>query len=115
MWLTNNYSRVAVKKKRKKKWVQKVKTVSTFPPPGTFTAARPPEEIARIMADPKVSPIGWGSGIKMVNYFKNRGGKRLTKEHKAHLDEAIALMKQWKDEGRDQQEFKGEGKRLTDS
>ena len=60
------------KKTAKQYWVHKVKTVSTFPPEGTFT--KDPQTIARIMARKKVSPMGIGSGIRMIQYFINRGG-----------------------------------------
>lgn len=60
----------------KKQWVRDVKTVSTFPPKGIFT--KDAQTIAKAMASKKVSPKGIGSGIKMVQYFINRGGKGLT-------------------------------------
>ncbi len=43
-------------------WVQRVKTISTFPPPDTFS--RSAEEVAEIMLRPDVSPLGKGSAIK---------------------------------------------------
>ncbi len=79
------------------RWIQKVKTVSTFPPKGTFAANRTGLEIATIMARPEVSPKGWNSAIAMVVYFKNRGGKRLTEDHKRNLDEAIEILQKWRD------------------
>jgi hypothetical protein len=42
-----------------KYWVRNVKTVSTFPPNGTFT--KDATTIARIMASKKVSPKGIGT------------------------------------------------------
>lgn len=71
-------------------WVRKVTTVSTFPPPGTFS--KKAEEIAEIMAKPEVSPLGLKSAIKMVNYFINRGGKRLRKDRVVELRRAITLL-----------------------
>jgi tRNA(adenine34) deaminase len=53
----------------RKRWVQKVKTVSTFPPKLLFT--KDAETIARRMASREVSPKGIGSGIRMVQYFIN--------------------------------------------
>lgn len=73
-------------RKGDRRWVQKVKTVSTFPPPGTFT--KPPDEVVRIMADPVVSPRGLGSAIQMVQYFINRAGRHLPPARKAVLEEA---------------------------
>ena len=58
-----------------KKWVQKVKTVSTFPPKDLFT--KDAATIARAMESKKVSPKGICSGIRMIQYFINRGGKGL--------------------------------------
>src|ERR1700722_15177326 len=34
--------------------------------------------IARVMASTKVSPKGLGSGIRMIQYFINRGGKNVS-------------------------------------
>ena len=50
--------------KKVNKWSAKISTESTFPPEGTFTKSA--EEIAKIMAQKKVSPNGIGSDIKMV-------------------------------------------------
>jgi hypothetical protein len=44
----------------KRKWSADIKTDSTFPPAGTFT--KPGEEVARIMATKKVSPLRLGIG-----------------------------------------------------
>jgi tRNA(adenine34) deaminase len=56
-----------------KRWVQTVKTVSTFPPEGLFT--KDADTIARVLATKRVSPKGIGSGYKMLLYFINRGGR----------------------------------------
>jgi tRNA(adenine34) deaminase len=76
--------------KAKKRWVQNVKTVSTFPPEGTFT--KDAGTIARIMASKKVSPGGIGSGIRMIQYFINRGGKGLSAERKTELEKAKQIL-----------------------
>jgi Protein of unknown function (DUF3175) len=69
-----------------KRWVRDVKTVSTFPPEGTFT--KDAQTIAKIMASKKVSPKGIGSGIRMIQYFINRAGKNLPLDRKKELEEA---------------------------
>ena len=58
-----------------RRWVQDVKTVSTFPPRSLFT--KDAETIAESMASKEVSPKGLGSGIRMIQYFINRAGKKL--------------------------------------
>jgi tRNA(adenine34) deaminase len=73
-------------------WVGDVKTVSTFPPEGTFT--RDARTIARIMASKKVSPKGIGSGIKMIQFFINRAGKNLPPERRKELEEAKRLLRE---------------------
>ncbi len=72
------------------RWVSKVKTVSTFPGVGTFT--KEPKEIARILASKKVSPKGIGSGIRMVQYFINRGGKGLSPARLTKLERAKEIL-----------------------
>lgn len=74
----------------KRKWVQGVKTVSTFPPPGLFTKSAP--VIARTLASPKVSPKGPGSGMRMLTYFINRAGKGLSASRKRELQRAKQLL-----------------------
>jgi tRNA(adenine34) deaminase len=85
---------MAKKAKKAKKnggyWVHNVKTVSTFPPAGTFT--KDARTVARIMASKKVSPNGIGSGIRMIQYFINRAGKGLSAERKAELQKAKRLL-----------------------
>jgi tRNA(adenine34) deaminase len=78
------------KKSSKKKWVAGVKTVSTFPPAGLFT--RSATTIARSLASKKVSPKGPGSGMRMLNYFINRGGKNLSATRRAELEKAKRLL-----------------------
>jgi hypothetical protein len=75
---------------KKKQWVRNVKTVSTFPPKDVF--AKDAETIARTMASRKVSPKGIGSGIRMIQYFINRGGKGLPKARKRELEKAKRIL-----------------------
>lgn len=74
----------------KKKWVQNVKTVSTFPPSELFT--KDAEAIAAAMASKKVSPKGIGSGIRMIQYFINRAGKHLAASRKEELEKAKRIL-----------------------
>lgn len=74
----------------KKRWVHNVKTVSTFPPAGTF--AKDAETIANVMASKKVSPKGIGSGIRMIQYFINRAGKNLPLARKRELEKAKRIL-----------------------
>lgn len=78
-------------KKKKKRWSRDVKTVSTSPPPGLFT--KDAKTIARTMASKKVSPKGPGSGIRMVQFFINRAGKKLPAEQRKQLEEAKRIMR----------------------
>jgi tRNA(adenine34) deaminase len=73
-----------------KKWVRSVKTVSTYPPQDLFTKDAP--TIARVMANPKVSPKGIGSGIRMIQFFINRAGKNLPPERKRELERAKEIL-----------------------
>ena len=81
---------VAKRKPNDKRWVRKVKTVSTFPPAGLFK--KDAATIARVMATKKVSPGGIGSGIRMIQYFINRGGKGLSATRKRELEKAKRLL-----------------------
>jgi hypothetical protein len=76
----------------KKKWVQDVKTVSTFPPEDTFTKSA--ATIARVMGSKKVSPKGLGSAIRMIQYFINRSGKNLPARRKRELEEAKHILQE---------------------
>jgi len=80
------------KPEKKHRWVSSVKTVSTFPPEGTFT--KDARTIARIMARKDVSPKGIGSGIRMIQYFINRGGKGLSATRKKVLHRAIEILQE---------------------
>ncbi|HVS39753.1 MAG TPA: DUF3175 domain-containing protein [Gemmataceae bacterium] len=75
---------------KKRQWVRRVTTVSTFPPKDVFT--KDAATIARVMASKKVSPKGIGSGIRMVQYFINRAGKGLSAERQHVLEEAKRLL-----------------------
>ena len=81
-----------MKKPKKKLWVQDVTTDSTAPPEGIFT--KDAETIARVMSRKDVSPLGIGSGIKMVQYYINRAGKGLSPERKQELEKAKKLMQE---------------------
>jgi Protein of unknown function (DUF3175) len=76
----------------KRKWVRSVTTDSTHPPPRTFTGSA--AEIARTMARKDVSPRGIGSGIRMIQYFINRGGKNLSARRRAELERAKRILQQ---------------------
>jgi uncharacterized protein DUF3175 len=78
------------KKQKNKRWVAHVKTVSTFPPKGLFT--KDAATIAKSLASKKVSPKGPASGMRMLTYFINRGGKGLSRTRRAELDRAKRLL-----------------------
>ena len=72
------------------RWVARVKTVSTFPPEGLFT--KDPATIAKSLASKKVSPKGPGSGMRMLTYFINRGGRGLSPSRRAELERAKKIL-----------------------
>jgi len=74
----------------KRKWVRGVTTDSTHPPERTFTGSA--AQIARTMARKDVSPRGLGSGIRMIQYFINRGGKNLSARRRAELERAKRML-----------------------
>lgn len=74
----------------KKRWVRKVSTDSTHPPKDLFTKSAP--EIARALASKKVSPKGPGSGMRMLTYYLNRGGKGLSATRRRELERAKELL-----------------------
>jgi tRNA(adenine34) deaminase len=84
------------------RWVATVKTVSTFPPEGLFT--KDAATIARSLASKKVSPKGPGSGMRMLNYFINRGGRGLSATRRAELERAKRLLSQRIKQERSRQE-----------
>lgn len=73
-----------------RRWVARVKTDSTHPPAGLFT--RSAAVIARTLASKRVSPKGPVSGLRMLLYFINRGGKNLSAARRAELEKAKALL-----------------------
>jgi Protein of unknown function (DUF3175) len=73
-----------------KRWVRTVTTDSTHPPLRTFTGSA--SEIAQTMARKDVSPGGLGSGIRMIQYFINRGGKNLSATRRAELERAKRIL-----------------------
>src|SRR6267143_1826681 len=79
-----------MKPSRKKRWVAKGKTDSTHPPEGLFTKSA--TTIARGLASKKVSPKGPASGLRMLTYFINRGGRGLASDRRAELEKAKALL-----------------------
>lgn len=75
---------------RSKRWVAKVKTDSTHPARGLFT--RSASVIARALASRRVSPKGPQSGMRMLNYFINRGGKGLSSARRNELERAKKIL-----------------------
>jgi len=67
-----------------------VTTDSTHPPRGTFSGSA--AQIARTMARKDVSPKGLGSGIRMIQYFINRGGKNLSPTRRHELERAKRIL-----------------------
>lgn len=72
------------------RWVATVTTDSTHPPPGLFTKSA--STIARVLASKKVSPKGPQSGMRMLNYFINRGGRGIAPARRAELEKAKVLL-----------------------
>ena len=79
-----------MKKRPKRRWVRRVATDSTHPPPRTFAGSA--TQIARTMARKDVSPKGTGSGIRMIQYFINRGGKGLSPSRRRELERAKRIL-----------------------
>jgi tRNA(adenine34) deaminase len=73
-----------------KRWVATVTTDSTHPPAGLFTKSA--ATIVRSLASKKVSPKGIGSGMRMLTYFINRGGRGLSAARRAELQKAKRLL-----------------------
>ena len=78
------------KKRSPKRWVAKVTTDSTHPAKGLFT--KDAATIARSLASKKVSPKGPSSGMRMLTYFINRGGRNLTTGRRRELEKAKSLL-----------------------
>ena len=70
--------------------MRRVTTDSTHPPPQTFSGSA--EKIARTMARKDVSPKGLGSGIRMIQYFINRAGKRISATRRRELERAKRIL-----------------------
>ena len=85
-------TKTAPRSQRKKRWVAEVTTDSTHPPAGLFT--KDAATIARTLVSHKVSPKGPGSGMRMLTYFINRGGKNLTTARRRELEKAKKLLAQ---------------------
>src|SRR5205814_5198432 len=81
---------MAAPTRRRQKWVRTVTTDSTHPPAGLFT--KDAATIARTLASTKVSPKGPSSGMRMLTYFINRGGRGLSKTRRAELERAKRLL-----------------------
>src|SRR5258706_7930643 len=77
-------------KKTGRRWVAKVKTVSTDPPKGLFT--KDAATIARTLASRKVSPKGPVSGLRMLSFFINRAGRQLSAKRRNELQKALRIM-----------------------
>ena len=73
-----------------KGWIAEVKTDSTHPPARLFT--KDANTIARVLASKRVSPKGPGSGMRMLTYFINRGGKGLSASRRRELERAKKLL-----------------------
>ena len=82
--------KVKTNKRPKRRWVSKVKTDSTHPPPGLFK--KDAATIARTLASKRVSPKGPGSGMRMLTYFINRAGRGLSPRRRAVLQRAKTLL-----------------------
>lgn len=78
------------KNAKPRRWVRTVTTDSTHPPEGLFT--KDPATIAKSLASKKVSPKGPASGMRMLTYYLNRGGKGLPEERRAELEKAKVLL-----------------------
>ena len=73
-----------------RRWVRSVTTVSTDPPRGLFN--RDARTIARSLASRRVSPKGPASGLRMLLFYINRGGRRLSPTRRAELEKAKRLI-----------------------
>ena len=76
--------------RKTRRWVKTVTTDSTHPPAGLFT--KDASTIARTLASKRVSPKGPGSGMRMLTYFINRGGRGLSKTRRGELERAKKLL-----------------------
>jgi Protein of unknown function (DUF3175) len=76
--------------RKPKRWVAAVKTDSTHPPEGLFNKSA--AEIAKSLASKTVFTKRTLSGLRMLTYFINRGGKRLSAARRATLERAKTLL-----------------------
>ncbi len=72
------------------RWAAGVQTGSTHPPKGLFTKSA--STVARALASKKVSPKGPVSGLRMLTYFINRAGHRLSADRRSELERAKLLL-----------------------
>jgi Protein of unknown function (DUF3175) len=70
--------------------VKSVQTDSTHPAKGLFM--KDASTIARALASKRVSPKGPASGMRMLNYFINRGGRGLSVTRRRELEKAKRLL-----------------------
>jgi hypothetical protein len=80
----------SIKAKKQKRWVASVTTDSTHPQAGLFKKSA--AIIARSLVSKRVSPKGPASGMRMLTYFINRGGKNLSASRRAELERAKTLL-----------------------
>jgi tRNA(adenine34) deaminase len=80
------------KRPGKRRWIHRVRTVSTFPPKDLFT--KDAQTVARVLQKKEVSPKGIGSAIRMVQYFINRAGKELSPSRKRELNKAKEILRE---------------------
>lgn len=78
------------KSRGKAKWSASVDTDSTHPRSGLFN--RDAKTIARELASRKVSPRGPSSGMRMLTFYINRAGKKLSPERLQVLENAKHLL-----------------------
>ncbi|HEV2619398.1 MAG TPA: DUF3175 domain-containing protein [Acidobacteriaceae bacterium] len=73
-----------------KRWSAKVTTDSTKPGPGLFKKSA--KQIAEGLSKKSVSPEGPGQGMRMLNFYENRGGKNLSAERKRTIENAKNIL-----------------------
>ena len=95
---------MAATSNKKKRWVAGVHTESTSPPAGLFKKSA--ATIARTLASKKVSPKGAGSGMRMLTFFINRAGHRMSRERRQELEKAKSLLSKRIERERHQREHK---------
>ena len=84
-------ARRATRRRKPRRWVKTVTTISTKTRPGLFI--RDAATIARTLALPRVSPKGPVSGLRMLYFFINRAGRGLSRSRRAGLEKAKRLMR----------------------